>query len=65
MVLRASGGDCPLVFLVGGTAVEPAPALREARWTPPGPGFYQVSVLDAAGQSARAAVRVTAGELTL
>ena len=64
VVLRASGGERPLAFLVDGAAVESAPALREARWTPPGPGFYQVSVLDAAGRSARAAVRVTAGEAT-
>ncbi len=64
VVLRASGGERPLVFLVDGAAVESAPALREARWVPPGPGFYQVSVLDAAGRSARAAVRVTAGEAT-
>lgn len=64
VVLRASGGERPLVFLVDGAAVASAPALREARWTPPGPGFYQVSVLDAAGRSARAAVRVVAGEAT-
>ena len=62
VLLRAAGGARPLVFLVDGTAVESAAALREARWVPPGPGFYRVTVLDAEGRAARAAVRVTASQ---
>lgn len=30
----------------------------QARWLPPGPGFCRVTVLDAGGAAARAAVRV-------
>jgi penicillin-binding protein 1C len=60
VALRASGGERPLVFLVDGAVVASALALRETRWTPPGPGFYRVTVLDAGGHSAQAAVRVTA-----
>lgn len=57
--LRAFGGERPLVFLVDGAVLASTPALREARWTPPGPGFYRVTVLDAGGHAAQAAVRVT------
>ena len=62
VALRASGGERPLVFLVDGAVVASLPALRETRWTPPGPGFYRVTVLDAGGHEARAAIRVTTGE---
>ncbi len=58
VLLRASGGERPLVFLVDGTVLASTPALREVRWTPPGPGFYRVTVLDAGGHAAQAAVRV-------
>ena len=61
VLLRASGGERPLVFLVDGAVLASTPALREARWTPPGPGFYRVTVLDAGGRAAQAAVRVAAG----
>ena len=61
VLLRASGGERPLVFLVNGAVLPSTPALRDARWTPPGPGFYRLTVLDASGQAAEAVVRVTAG----
>ena len=57
VTLRAAGGRRPLTFLVDGQPVPAEPARREAAWTPPGPGFYRVTVLDAAG-AARAEVRV-------
>jgi penicillin-binding protein 1C len=58
VTLRAAGGRRPLTFLVDGEALPTQPARREAAWTPPGPGFYRVTVLDAAGAAARAEVRV-------
>ena len=58
MTLRAAGGRRPLTFLVDGQPVPAEPSRREAAWAPPGPGFYRVTVLDAAGAAARAEVRV-------
>lgn len=58
VTLRAAGGLRPLAFLVDGAPVPHEAARREAAWEPPGPGFYRVTVLDAAGASASAAVRV-------
>ncbi|MFZ4408577.1 MAG: penicillin-binding transpeptidase domain-containing protein, partial [Paracraurococcus sp.] len=58
VTLRAAGGRRPLTFLVDGQPLPAEPARREAAWTPPGPGFYRVTVLDAAGAAARAEVRV-------
>ncbi|SDB68688.1 penicillin-binding protein 1C [Belnapia rosea] len=58
VTLRASGGRRPLTFLVDGRPLPAEPAKREAAWVPAGPGFYRVTVLDAAGAAARAEVRV-------
>jgi penicillin-binding protein 1C len=58
VIFRAMGGRRPLTFLVDGFAVPAAPASREAAWSPPGPGFYRLTVLDAAGAAVHAAVRV-------
>lgn len=58
VTLRAMGGRRPLVFMVDGAPLASDPARREASWQPQGPGFYRVTVLDAEGGTARAAVRV-------
>ena len=58
MTLRAMGGRRPLTFLVDGAPLEGAPSRREAGWSPSGPGFYTITVLDADGLAARAPVRV-------
>lgn len=58
VTLRAAGGRRPLTFLVGGMPVAGERAKRETLWTPPGPGFYRVTVLDADGAAARAEIRV-------
>lgn len=58
ITLRARGGTRPLTFLVDDVPLPSTPALREASWTPPGPGFYGLRVLDAAGRAADASVRV-------
>ncbi len=58
VTLRVAGGQRPMTFLVDGAPLPAEAARREAAWTPPGPGFYQVTVLDARGIAARAEVRV-------
>jgi penicillin-binding protein 1C len=58
ITLRAAGGRRPLLFLVDGTPLAHETAKREAAWTPAGPGFYRVTVLDADGIAANAQVRV-------
>jgi penicillin-binding protein 1C len=58
VVLRAMGGRRPLTFLIDGAPLPADPARREAAWTPPAPGFYRLTVLDAEGNAARAAVRI-------
>lgn len=62
VTLRAAGGQRPLAFLVDGAPIPHEAARREAAWTPPGPGFYRITVLDAEGQAVAAAVRVQAPE---
>jgi penicillin-binding protein 1C len=56
--LKAMGGIRPLSFLVDGAPVASVGALRTTQWTPPGPGFYRVTVLDAHGRAAQAAIRI-------
>jgi penicillin-binding protein 1C len=56
--LRAMGGARPLSFLVDGAPIPSLAPLRDTEWTPPGPGFYRVTVLDAGGGAAHAAIRV-------
>ncbi len=58
VTLRAMGGKRPLTFMVDGAPLPTQPAQRRAGWLPPGPGFYNVTVLDADGMAARAPVRV-------
>jgi penicillin-binding protein 1C len=59
---KAMGGRRPLSFLVDGAPISSIAALRQVQWLPPGPGFYRITVLDAAGEAAHAAIRVTPGE---
>jgi penicillin-binding protein 1C len=58
ITLRAGGGQRPLTWLVDGAPIASERHRRDASWTPEGPGFYRVTVIDAAGASASAAVRV-------
>lgn len=60
VVLRVMGGQRPLTFLVDGAPLHSDPARREVAWQPPAPGFYRLTVLDAAGDAAQATVRVAA-----
>ena len=58
LVLRAAGGQRPLTFLVDGAPLPREPARRDLAWSPPGPGIYRVTVLDAQGRAAGATIRV-------
>jgi penicillin-binding protein 1C len=58
VTLRAMGGRRPLTFMVDGAPITADPARREAAWLPNAPGFYRVTILDADGAAAHAAVRV-------
>ena len=58
VTIRATGGRRPLTFLVDGAPLPAERARRETGWTPPGPGFYRITVLDADGVAAGAELRV-------
>jgi penicillin-binding protein 1C len=60
VTIRVMGGRRPLTFLVDGAPLPADRIRREAAWLPSGPGFYQVTVLDADGAAARASVQVRA-----
>ena len=60
--LKATGGQRPLRFLIDGAPIPSVDALRQTQWGPPSPGFYRVTVLDAAGEAVHAAIRVTGGD---
>jgi penicillin-binding protein 1C len=61
VTIRVAGGRRPLTFLVDGAPIPHEPARRETSWTPEGPGFYRVTVLDADGFAVRAEVRIRPG----
>ena len=58
VTIKAMGGRRPIAFMIDGTPIAADPARREAAWTPAGPGFYRVTILDAEGVAAVAGVRV-------
>ena len=58
ITLRAMGGRRPLTFLVDGRRLAAERVQRNADWSPDGPGFYRLTVLDADGAAAHASVRV-------
>lgn len=57
--LRAAGGKAPLRWLVNGLPVPAEPFRSEALWRPDGPGFVNVTVVDAADRTAYAEVRLS------
>ncbi len=56
----AAGGS-GLSWYVDGAPVALDPVSGKPIWRPPGPGFYRISVVDAAGRAVDARVRVTGG----
>jgi penicillin-binding protein 1C len=56
--LSARGGRGPLTWYAGGRRVDSEPTSGRAIWRPAAPGFYDVTVVDANGQSESVRVRV-------
>ncbi len=56
--LSARGGRAPLTWYAEGARVDTEPTSGRAIWRPAAPGFYDVTVVDADGQSARTRVRI-------
>ena len=58
LMLKASGGQMPLIWLVNGRPVQQGDFRRQAHWQPDGAGFVRVTVMDAAGASDTVHVRL-------
>jgi len=56
--LEASGGRAPLRWLADGRLLPQGVPRRALYWTPAGEGFSRLTVIDAAGRSAHATVRL-------
>ncbi len=56
--LEASGGRGPLRWLADGRPLPPGAPRHELFWSPDGVGFTRLTVIDAAGRSAHATVRL-------
>jgi penicillin-binding protein 1C len=56
--LSARGGRAPLVWYADGGRVDSESTSGRAIWRPAAPGFYDVTVVDADGESARVRVRI-------
>ncbi|GGE30541.1 penicillin-binding protein 1C [Agaricicola taiwanensis] len=58
LALKANGGVPPMTWLIDGQPISSPMHRREASWPTAGPGFLDISVIDATGASAQAQVRV-------
>ncbi|MGD9804550.1 MAG: penicillin-binding protein 1C [Hyphomicrobiaceae bacterium] len=58
IVLKAEGGALPLTWVIDGVPIKTADNGRKALWTPSGPGFAKISVIDAEGRADRVTVRL-------
>ncbi len=58
VALKAEGGTLPLTWLVDGVPLASSPHRREAFLKPVGPGFVQITVVDAEGHSDHTQVRL-------
>jgi penicillin-binding protein 1C len=58
LTIRLRNGVPPFTWLVDGAPIAADPWAREAVWTPAGPGYAVLTVVDALGQAARSAVAV-------
>ncbi|NCA70855.1 MAG: penicillin-binding protein 1C [Sphingobacteriia bacterium] len=56
LALRVRDGVPPFVWLVDGAPVVREPYARSASWTPSGPGYVTIAVVDARGRAARVQV---------
>ena len=58
LALKALGGVPPFTWLVDGVPVASRELRRQSLWERPGPGFARLSVIDAAGRTASATIRI-------
>ncbi|CAK0744445.1 penicillin-binding protein 1C [Azospirillaceae bacterium] len=58
VILVANGGKRPLTWFIDGSPVPSLSTRRETEWTPDGPGFAKITVIDADGRSAAAEVQI-------
>jgi penicillin-binding protein 1C len=58
VALKAEGGTLPLTWLVDGIPLASSPHRRDAFLKAPGPGFVQITVVDAEGHSDRTQIRL-------
>ena len=58
VALKAEGGTLPLTWLIDGVPLQSSPHRRDAFLKPSGPGFVQITVVDAEGHSDRTQVRL-------
>jgi penicillin-binding protein 1C len=56
VALKVRNGTPPFAWFANGTPIGREPFARTARWSPDGPGFVTLSVVDGRGAAARAAV---------
>jgi penicillin-binding protein 1C len=56
--LKALGGRLPLAWFVNGAPIAEGDLRRQSQWKPDGAGFARVTVIDAAGASDTAVIRV-------
>ena len=65
LVLEAEGGEGPLTWLVNGHPQPTDPHSGRARWTPDGPGFVELAVVDGLGRRAGMSLRLVALDTVL
>jgi penicillin-binding protein 1C len=58
LLLRASGGQGPLRWLVNGHLLPASAELVPTSWTAPGPGFARIVVIDAQGRSSASEIQI-------
>ncbi len=59
IALEARGGSSPLTWLVNGQPLGATSAGQSLSWTPDGPGFHTITVLDSGGQATRVTLRLS------
>ena len=58
LTLKVNGGVAPYTWLVDGVPILSDGLRRDNFWDSPGPGFARLSVIDAAGKTATARIRI-------
>ena len=58
LALKVNGGVAPYTWLVDGVPIPSDGLRRDSFWDSPGPGFARLSVIDAAGKTATARIRI-------